>query len=285
MIGRLEEIMARHVATVALKRYIDYYEESGRLLHLSMQGIGVLRGIPQIAESLAAIETAATQDDDGLPADYPEATKTRIERAKEHAAFAEQECSLGFPLLHSHTLVGVWGAFEAAIEDTLVDLLIHNDALLQSPAFSKVKIPLAEFEGLEKDERMRFLISEIDRTHGGGKRGVERFEILLDPFGLSGAVEPQTKNLIWEMHHVRNVIVHRAGIADRRLVTACLQMGLKVGETVKITHEALNKYSIALSNYALIIICRLGTQAGRDMQRFQLTSYDDGEISAACGPS
>jgi hypothetical protein len=57
----------------------------------------------------------------------------------------------------------VWGAFEAAVEDTVVNLLMNESDFLQNEAFAKVRVPLAEFEALENEERMRRLVDEVGR--------------------------------------------------------------------------------------------------------------------------
>jgi hypothetical protein len=143
---------------------------------------------------------------------------------------------------------------------------MNEPELLQKEAFAKVKIPLADFEVLEKEERMRLLVEEIDRSQNlGRKHGVERFEGLLERFDLSGSVNAEIKRDVWEMNHVRNVLVHRRSLADRRLVQACPWMGLKVGSKVVITHKALYRYAHALYLYVINIHYRLGDKYGVDL--------------------
>ena len=48
---------------------------------------------------------------------------------------------------------------------------VNEPAMLQNEAFAKVKLSLADFEQLEKDERMRFLVEELDRAYGATKQG------------------------------------------------------------------------------------------------------------------
>ena len=83
-------------------------------------------------------------------------------------------------------------------------------------------------------------------------------EYLLGLLGLSGPVEENLKKTIWEMNHIRNVLVHRASCADVRLVEACPWLGLKVGEPVIVKHEALERYGSALVEYTMQIARRLG---------------------------
>jgi len=242
-----------------LEAFIAYIKESDRLLHVSMRGISALRGMPRAIEVLAAVRSGdeSRSEEDG----------SSLARAKADAAFAEKECEAEFPLLHAHTLVGDWGAFEAAVEDMVVGLLLNEPELLQSEALAKVRIPLAEFETLEKDERMRLLISELERNQGlGRKQGVDSFEALLERVGLSGSVDAEIRKVVWEMHHVRNVIVHRGSLADRRLVKGCPWLGLKVGDKVAVTHESLGRYAEGLCSYVIALVYRLGVRYDVDIK-------------------
>jgi hypothetical protein len=247
-------------AKAPLTRFLDHCEESHRLLHMSMQGICGLRGIPQ---ALEVLEETRREDDPVPEGD----ARARLKEARERAKFAEAEIERGFPLLHAHALIGLWASFEAAIEDVLVAFLMNQSEILQHEAFAKLRVPLCEFEMLEKDERMRFLISEFERNQGlSRKHGVDRFEVVLAPFGLSGAVDPEIKKKVREMHFIRNVLVHRAGIADRRLVQGCPWLGLQVGQSVIITHEAAVGYENALGKYLVKLIHRLRLKFGVDAE-------------------
>jgi len=235
-----------------LLRFIDYSRQSLQILHMSTSGISMQIALPNTLEVLEETDHAPRTPEDA--AKRREEYEHELRQAKELAEFADKEEKNGFPLLHEHTLVGLWGAFEASVEDCLIGMLLEEPELLQNEAFSKVRIPLVEFETLEKEERMRLLIAELERGQGlGRKHGVDAFEALLAQVKLSGAVDPEIKKTLWEMHHVRNVIVHRGSLADRRLVQGCPWMGLKVGDRIIISHRALHKYDHALGEYLLSI--------------------------------
>jgi hypothetical protein len=166
-------------AAVPLQRFLDSWKSDFRLLHLSMRGIRVLTGMPGIFEAL-------------IPGSDPEEEArltSNLGEAKKEAELAENECKTGFPLLHAHALVGMWAALEAAIEDMLVGILLNEPEVLKKEAFTKVRVPLAEFETKDKEERMRFLIAELDRNLSR-RNGVDTFESLLNYFDLSGVVLP-----------------------------------------------------------------------------------------------
>jgi hypothetical protein len=245
-----------------LLAFVDYLHESSRLLHLSIEGVSMLRALPNTVTVLE--ETDHTPRTPEQAAKRKEEYKQELKEATIRAEFANKERKGGFPLLHAHTLVGLWSAFEVSIEDSLVGMMMNEPDLLGSEAFAKIRIPLAEFEALEKEERMRLLIGELERSQGR-KHGVDRFEALLAQVKLSGPVDQETKKTIWEMHHVRNVIVHRGSVADRRTIQNCPWMGMKVGDRVKVGHHSLAGYDKALHDYLMVIIRRLAIKYDVDI--------------------
>jgi hypothetical protein len=213
---------------------------------------------------LEVLYSPGITSEDEIP---PSKRRLRLKEAKEVAAFAEKEIACGCPLLHAHTLVGAWGALEAAIEDLVLGILMNEPNELNNEAFSNIRVPLANFEALEKEDRMRLLIEEVNRLNSSHRsQGIDAFERLLEKFLLSGAVKAETKKDIWEMNNVRNVIVHRNSIADRRLVKNCPWLNLKPGDAVIVTHDQLDRYGQALCDYALTITHRLGTRYGVDIE-------------------
>jgi len=181
------------------------------------------------------------------------------------AALARQEETRDFSLLHAHTLVSMWGNLEAAIEDMLVGILCNEPETLKHPVFLKLKLSVAEFENLNQDERMRMVLSELVRSRAQGKRlqGVDYFEFILEPFSLSGPVEPDLKKSLRAMHNLRNIIVHRSSIADSRFVENCPWLGIKVGDSVSISSKQMWEFHRALPIYVSIIGRRLGARYGQ----------------------
>jgi hypothetical protein len=212
--------------------------------------------MPRIFEAL--IPGADPKEAERLSSDLGEAQK--------EAELAENERRTGFPVLHAHALVGMWAALEAAIEDMLVGILLNEPDVLKKEALAKVRVPLAEFEIKDKEERMRFLVAELGRNLGR-RNGVDAFESLLHHFDLSGNVEEEDRKMIWQTHHLRNVVVHRASRADRRLVEACPWLQLRVNDDVTISHEVLGRCACALCSYVLTVTHRLG-------KRYDVDTHD-----------
>jgi hypothetical protein len=252
-----------------LRRFLECWEACDRLVRMSMQGISMLRGVPRIIEVLekvqpsieSANEALATATDSGR-------VLSRLEKARAQAEFAQEECDNGFPLLHAHTLMGLWGSFEAAIEDMVVGILSNEPELLKRSVIGKVRMSVAEYETLEKDERMRAVLGEIQRNLGSGVKegGLGTFEGVLEKIGLAGPVPADLAKTMWEIQNVRNCLVHRSGVADRRLITNCPWLNLRIGDSVVVKHDTLSAYSAGMCEYVVVLARRLGDRYGVDIQ-------------------
>jgi hypothetical protein len=145
-------------------------------------GISVAKAIPEVMETMGKMVLQDELSD-------PNKVDLHLPTIEEVAAFAAQELEAGFPWMHAHTLVAFWRALEVGIEYMTVGMFMNEPLLLQNETFSKLRIPLAEFEMLEQEERMRVLVVEAERGSGLGRRqGVDAFEGLLQHLGLSGEV-------------------------------------------------------------------------------------------------
>ena len=59
------------------------------------------------------------------------------------------------------------------------------------------------------------------------------------------------------MNHIRNVFVHRRGVADRRFVDACPHLGFSVGDPVSVDRQSFDRYSESVAKYVLHIVKRV----------------------------
>jgi hypothetical protein len=237
----------REYAFAPLRQCLDSLVTMRRLLDICVEGLNIVAGLPALYASL------------GLT-DRPE-YEFKYRRTVDSAEFSRNEREHGFPLLHAYTVVSVWGALEAAIEDMLVGILLNEQEVLANDDVAKIKIPLGTFELLNKEERMRLLLAEIQRTQRSVlAQGIGAFENVLKVFGLDGPVDADTKKELWEFNHVRNVIVHRASRADSRLVQACPEMNLQVNDKIVLSHEKYHAYIQAVARYIQTIVSRLSAR-------------------------
>jgi hypothetical protein len=233
-----------------LRDFVEFLISSLKITHFSTRGMTMLLNSPKMNQRLIDLtEQTGRVVSEGLRSD--------LEESLRDAAFIEQERKKGFSTLNAYGVVGCWGAFEAAVEDTVVAILCHEPLLLKKEPFSKIKLPLSKFENLDRDERMRLIVTEVTRTQLATGHGASAFEPLLGLFDLSGDIARDTKKILWEMNHVRNVIVHRNSHADARLVEECPWLGLKSGDIIYVDAEKFIAYTDALIEYVRILNERL----------------------------
>ena len=159
-----------HWTSEPKNRFREYVWESDRVLHLSIDGIRAIKNMVPLAELLHGSEQ-------------------QLARTREDAEFAEIESGRDFPLLHAHMLVGAWGALEAAVEDLVVAVLRNDPTVRASESISRIKISLADFESADAEERMRIVVTELQRALRSEQRlGVNAFEGVLGEVGLGGPV-------------------------------------------------------------------------------------------------
>ena len=129
-----------------------------------------------------------------------------------------------------------------------------------------LRINLGEYESVPRTQRHLFVVDMLEKELGGAlKDGVTRFEVMLEPFGLSGELPANLRREIYELSQVRNLIVHNISKVDRRFVAACPWIKVKIGEEYRVSHHTFARYSRVLTTYVTLIICRLGEHYGVNM--------------------
>ena len=231
--------------------FIDRQHEARDVLILSTHGISLLPHVPNAIRVFAEREN---DPDSAAATDYAH----RLEVAKRQAELAQREVDTGFPLLYGQWAVALWNALECLIRDFLASWLANEPSASQLEAVRKIRIPLADYEAMTPEERHYYVIDMLERDHGIPlRRGINRLEDLLAIFGLSGPVKDETQKHLFELCQVRHVLVHRRGIADRRLIQACPWLDLKPGNPVIITPIMAYHYWEATDDYLATVIRRV----------------------------
>jgi hypothetical protein len=238
-------------ASAPFEQFLDYVCDENRILRTCKSGLIQTRDMVGFIKALSKYKV---QEENITEI---EATKM-VNVAVRQSEFAQQEIEKNFPLLHAHALISHWSALEALIQNIMISWFINVPDVLKSDTFRKIKISLADFECLDKNERMQLLFYDLEQhIKAKSKYGVDRFEVLLDTIDLSGSIDQDVKQSIYELSQVRNIIVHRASIADRKLVENCPWLNLAIGEIVIINSEKYHNYSEAMSKYVWCLLERV----------------------------
>jgi hypothetical protein len=146
---------------------------------------------------------------------------------------------------------------EAAVDDFVVAWLTNIPASLEVDELSKIKVPAALFETMDRPARMQYLLEEYKRNlRSDSKVGVERFESILKPIGLFGPLDDEIRRDIFELSQIRNAILHRASRADQRLIDACPWLKISPGEKIVISLADSDRYVHSVTEYLKLIIKR-----------------------------
>lgn len=221
--------------------FIEYTEETTTLVDLTTVAFTNMTGMGRLASVLHK-------------------GQEEIAHAEELERLALDEVARGFPLLMSHTAVGLWSALEAALSTFAVDWLCYRPALLQGDHLSKTKVPAQFLAASDFSEAAAFVIDEHTRQSGGYlKQGIGRFTVVLEALGICATVDDEVRKTLFELSKVRNLYAHRFGVVDMRLKEACPWIDVEVGQRLRTSREDIHRYGGAVREYAACVI-----EAARD---------------------
>ncbi|WP_415755724.1 hypothetical protein [Pseudomonas leptonychotis] len=184
-------------------------------------------------------------------------------RALKIAQFAEVQNSNDSPYLFSLCAVRLWALMEALVDEIVVESMQKPQDCPDQTILAKLKGPLIEFRAAPPDEQAEFLSETLKQAVDASlKLGVGRFEVLLTPLGFSGEVHETARKILYELSQIRNIIVHKSGKADRRIIEACPWLNLKRGETIHVTSHMFERYHTAAYWYIVEILGRVYERNG-----------------------
>jgi hypothetical protein len=234
-----------------------------QILDMSIRGISMFQAMPQMVAAVAKARDRSEHQD----------TANKLANAEQHAAFARREIENGFPVLHANTALAVWSHLEAGVRLFLARWLEHEKTAFDLDAVQRLKVKIGEYERLQGEDRYFYIVDRLEQEVSAPlKCGINRFESVLDPFGLSGKVDADVQRDLFELNQVRNCLMHRAGRVDRRFVEACPWLGLEVVQPLKVTPDATRRYISSVLLYATELVCRVGEQFGVDMAECRVRS-------------
>jgi hypothetical protein len=233
--------------------FIDYLVQVEILLALASRGISTVTQFPDLYRKLKPYDNDPEKD----------ATEHNLNSLREVIKLAESEIANDFPLLRSHSIIGVWGALEAMIEDLAIAWMEQNPSVLDGPNLAKIRVPFVQFHRLDQQERLRFVVTELQRElRVELKSGATKFELLLGTLGLGGPVDERVRDILFETQNLRNVFAHRGGIADRRFVANCPHLQYSAGDRIRISSEHFQRILHGLLMYSATILNRCRAIAG-----------------------
>ena len=193
----------------------------------------------------------------------PEERERAEIHAKEIQSFALDQRASGFSYLYTLAAVRLWGIIEACVDDLVAGALTTIEECKDRDLLFRLKGPLLEFRSASADEQAEFLAellkSAVDATL---KLGAGRFEALLDPCGLGGGLDDQVRRVLLELSQVRNLVVHKSGRVDRRLLEQCPWLRHTLGEALHTSATDFGIYSSGVYWYLMELARRVRRRRG-----------------------
>ena len=181
--------------------------------------------------------------------------EAQVASAKALEALAMRERDGGFQLLLRHASVALWGALDASVPQFVAAYLREFPDLLRTEGFARVKLPAVALLTTSESDVWSEIVLELERNFGAPlKKGIGRFECLLEAIGLGRPIETDQRRDLLELSQVRNLIVHKFGVVDARFATNCPWLKVAVGDRLALSFEDYGRYYAAALNYVATIV-------------------------------
>ena len=173
-----------------------------------------------------------------------------VATAKEIEELSERQLSEGFPLLHNSAAVLIWGALETTVRDWVIAWAASDLRRFLKSDARDLKLSLEQWIEIPEEDRARAIVEMLERGKGANlKKGIGRFDSLLTAVGIDPVVSAQDRKHLYELSSLRNVIAHRASVADQKFVKDCGNLGYAVGDAICVSNDQLCDFLLAAQRY------------------------------------
>lgn len=241
-----------------LQSFIDDIKMYHDIMEISIRGLSISQAMPKAVD---AIEKALGESED--------ITSSR-ESAKRMAEIAKKEIDSGFPFFYNQAAIILYSQLEGAIKRFIIEFFSIEGVLASVDRLKKIKIPIAEYYRLSEVEKLEFLFQQYEKNESIGLQyGITRFEKLLEPIGFSGKLDEKIQKDIFELSQIRNILLHRGGIADKYFLDSCPWLNYNNGDKIGLKASQYGNYFKSALGYVIQITIRLGEKRGIDMAEFR----------------
>lgn len=210
------------------------------VLQLCCFAIQETSALPDLTSALNLVQKVPTEN-----------AAVRMEHAERVAATAKREVASNFSSLFDMATIVLWGALESAVRDFVARWIAKYPQARELDSVGKIKIRLSDYVQLSNEELHQHVVDQLDRELGAPlKKGAGRFDSLLSSVGIAVPLDNELRRTLLEMSEVRNVLVHKAGTADRRFIEACPWYGVMEKNPVSVDRTKYEKYRAAVNSYA-----------------------------------
>lgn len=165
--------------------------------------------------------------------------------------------------MHSQAIILLWAFLEGTIKTFVCEWIKNMPESYSVPEIRRIKVEIGQYESIRPEDRAAYIYELYERDSALGD-GVSRFEKILSPLGISGPITDKIRKELHTLAQIRNVIMHRGGTIDRKLLDQCPYLKQNVGEEIAIRPSDSNSYVKSVEEYVILLICRIGLRFGVD---------------------
>ena len=235
-------------AVMPIETFRTHLRTIDELLHVTMRGLDLVTRFPELISSAPAENLFVEKE---------------IALFKQEAEIAQREHESGYPVIHEQAVVTLWATLEALVRGFLAAWIANWPDCRSADKIRNLKLPFGEYEDLPLEEKPYFVLDLLEESIGCRRKGgIDRFESVFAVFNMTTSVDADVKKTLFELSHIRHVIVHRSGLADRRLLAWCPWLGYELGDKVRVSHSKYHEYLDASYLYTFEIIQRVRRKYG-----------------------
>lgn len=226
--------------------FTKYLEQSSRIGDVTQLEVEALSSLKIVTHLLTPLSKRRDE------------LKKHLANYEKMVEMAEQEEKSGFTAIYSNAIVALWSRLESLSREFAGVWLKNHPDLIKAEPFSRFRIRVGDFLLLNEEDRFHHLVTVLEQEVAAGIRnGVDRFESILQPLGLAGAIPQKLRRDMFEFGQIRNVVVHCSGIADRRFIEACPWLGLSINQEVRVSEAMFKRYLLCSTVYVTLVIFRV----------------------------
>ena len=230
--------------------FINYNNHQKALFQLTEEALTQWRDMNRLREAMAKASRTLNRGD--------EASKFEkaAERIKAQVKLAEIEYDNKFAHLRGAYIVLFWSGLEALVDDVVLAGIEHGHLKTDVVKLEKIRVRLVDIMSLAPAELARKAF-DIIRADVLSQGGMGRFDDLLAAVGLDFAVSKETRDALWDMSAIRNLLAHRRGIVDQQFMDRCPGSGQTLGEALTIEAQTIDRFNHEVYQFVAGLMERL----------------------------
>ena len=225
------------------QRAQESIEKLGLFVNICWQGLGLWHGINSTEQKRII---------DSIERDEQRRTAW-LEHTKKLKPFIEDQSARGFPFLYTFASAQLWAILEAYIQDFVLELLRDESSVRKTKGVLELEGPLMQFIAASPAEQAEILFAKLLQKRGQrfAYDGIGGFQLVLKEVGLGGPVHDAVRACLYELYHVRNLVLHRNGVVDKKFKESGLGFDVEIGQEIMLTHARFSRYGAACAWYVL----------------------------------